>query len=165
MSDPVDQQLKQWRQERPDLDTSGLAIINRISMLSKLIRSRTRTALRPMNLETWEFEVLSALRRQGKPYELPPSVLAKMFMLTTGAMTNRIDGLEKRSLVERKPDPEDRRSLFVSLTRKGVDLIDAAIEVRAQEAAKTVSCLKEPQRIELGHLLSTLVLDSTKGFS
>ena len=152
-------------QERPDFDTSGLAIINRISMLSKLIRSRTRKVLQPLNLELREFEVLSALRRQGNPYELPPSVLAKMFMLTTGAMTNRIDGLEKRSLVERKPDPEDRRSLFVSLTQKGTDLIDRAIEVRAEEAAKTVSCLKEPERIELGHLLSALVLDSRRGFS
>ena len=165
MSDPVDQQLKQWRKERPDLDTSGLAIINRISMLSKLIRSRTRMALRPMNLETWEFEVLSALRRQGNPYELPPSVLAKMFMLTTGAMTNRIDRLEERDLVERKPHPEDRRALYISLTQKGVDLIDRAIEVRAQEAAKTVNCLKEPERIELGHLLSALVLDSRRGSS
>ena len=106
MADPVDQQLKQWRQERPDLDTSGLAIINRISILSKLISSRTRKALQPLNLELWEFEVLSALRRQGDPYELAPSVLAKMSMLTTGAMTNRIDRLEERNLVERKPDPK-----------------------------------------------------------
>ena len=165
MTDPVDQQLKQWRQERPDLDTSGLAIINRISMLSKLIKSRTRMALRPMNLETWEFEVLSALRRQGNPYELPPSVLAKMYLLTTGAMTNRIDRLEERDLVERKPDPEDRRALLVSLTQKGADLIDRAIEVREEEATNIVSCLKEPERVELGHLLKTLVLETSRSRS
>jgi len=162
MIDPVDQQLKQWHQERPDLDTSGLAIINRISMLSKLISDRDRIALSPMNLETWEFEVLSALRRQGEPYELPPSVLAKMYLLTTGAMTNRIDGLEKRSLVERKPHPEDRRSLFISLTQKGADLIDRAIEVRAEEATNIVNCLKEPERVELVHVLRTLVLETRR---
>jgi len=105
------------------------------------------------------------LPKKGQPYWLPPSVLAKKFMLTTGAMTNRIDGLEKRSLVERRPDPEDRRSLFVSLTQKGADLIDRAIEVRAEEAANIVSCLKEPERVELGHLLSALVLYSRGGFS
>lgn len=165
MMDPVDQQLKQWRQERPDLDTSGLAIINRISMLSKLIRSRTRKALQPMNLETWEFEVLSGLRRQGEPYELPPSALAKMSMLTTGAMTNRIDRLEERNLVERKPDPEDRRGLYIFLTQKGVDLIDRAIEVRVEEAANIVNCLKEPEHVELGRLLRTLVLETRRGFS
>ena len=162
MADPVDQQLKQWRQERPDLDTSGLAIINRISILSKLVRSRTRKALQPLNLELWEFEVLSALRRQGNPYELPPSVLAKMSMLTTGAMTNRIDRLEERNLVERKPDPEDRRGLYIFLTQKGVDVIERAIEVRAEEAANIVSCLKEQERVDLGHLLRTLVLETRR---
>lgn len=160
MPDPVDQQLKQWRQERPDLDTPGLAIIDRISMLSKQIRSRTRIALRPMNLKTWEFEVLSALRRQGNPHELPPSVLAKMSMLTTGAMTNRIDRLEERDLVKRKPDPEDRRGLYVVLTQKGVDLIDQAIEVRTEEAANIVNCLREPERVALEHLLRTLLLET-----
>ena len=160
MTDPVDQHLKEWSQERPDLDTSGLAIVNRIWMLSKQIKSRTRKALRPMNLEMWEFEVLSALRRQGEPYELPPSVLARMSMLTTGAMTNRIDRLEERSMVERKPDPEDRRGLYVFLTPKGVDVIDRAIKLRAEEAANIVSCLKESERIKLGHLLRTLVLET-----
>jgi DNA-binding MarR family transcriptional regulator len=160
MPDPVDLQLKEWRKERPDLNTSGLAIVNRIWMLGKLIRRRTRKALKPLKLEMWEFEVLAALRRQGAPFELPPSVIAKMSMLTTGAMTNRIDRLEERDLVKRKPDPEDRRALYISLTQKGVDLTDRAIEVRAEEAANIVSCLEEPERVELGHLLRTLVLES-----
>jgi DNA-binding MarR family transcriptional regulator len=162
MTDPANRRLKQWRQERPDLDTSGLAIINRISMLSKLIRSRTRMALRPMNLETWEFEVLSALRRQGEPYKLPPTVLAKMYLLTTGAMTNRIDRLEKRNLVERKPDLEDRRGLDVLLTQKGIDLIDRAVEIRAKEAANLVGCLKESERVEPRHLLTNLLLETSR---
>ena len=162
MPDPVDELLKGWRRERPDLDTSGLAIVNRIWMLSKLIRRRTRKALRPVDLEMWEFEVLAALRRQGDPFELAPSVIAKMSMLTTGAMTNRIDRLEERALVERKPDPDDRRALYISLTQKGADLIDRAIEVRAEEAASIVSSLEEPERVELGRLLRTLILE-TKG--
>jgi len=163
MEDPVDEQLGKWQQERPNLDTSGLAIVNRIWMLSKLIRSSTRKVLRPMDLEMWEFEVLSALRRQGAPYELPPSVLAKMSMLTTGAMTNRIDRLEERGLVKRKPDPEDRRALYVVLTQKGVKLIEEAVEIRAREAARIVSCLKEADRSKLGHLLRKLVLEAKGG--
>jgi len=111
-------------------------------------------------MEMWEFEVLAALRRQGEPFELPPSVLAKMSLLTTGAMTNRIDRLEERNLVERKPDPKDRRALLISLTQKGVDLIDRAIEVRADEAARIVNCLEEPERVELAHLLRTLVMEA-----
>jgi DNA-binding MarR family transcriptional regulator len=87
-------------------------------------RRRTRRVLQPLNLKTWEFEVLAALRSQGEPYQLVPSVLAKMSLLTTGAMTNRIDRLEARELVERKPDLADRRALYVLLTRKGIDLID-----------------------------------------
>ncbi len=163
MQDPVDKQLEKWQQERPNLDISGLAIVNRIWMLSKLIRSSTRKVLKPMNLEIWEFEVLSALRRQGTPYELPPSVLAKMSMLTTGAMTNRIDRLEERGLVKRKPDPEDRRALYVVLTQKGVKLIEEAVEIRAREAARIVSCLKEADRTKLGHLLRKLVLEARGG--
>jgi len=160
MPDAVDQHLREWRTERPDLDTSGLGIVNRIWMLSKLIRRRTRKVLAPFEMEMWEFEVLAALRRQGEPFELPPSVLAKMSLLTTGAMTNRIDRLEERNLVERKPDPKDRRALLISLTQKGVDLIDRAIEVRADEAARIVNCLEEPERVELAHLLRTLVMEA-----
>ena len=160
MPDPVDQQLKEWRNERPDIDVSGLAIGDRIWMLGKLFRRRTRKALRPLKLEMWEFEVLAALRRQGDPFELPPSVLAEMALLTTGAMTNRIDRLEERDLVRRKPHPKDRRALYISLTQKGADLIDRAIEVRSEEATSIVSCLEEPERVELGHLLRTLVLEA-----
>jgi DNA-binding MarR family transcriptional regulator len=160
MPDPVDELLKEWRKERPDLDTTGLAIVNRIWMLGKLIRRRTRKALRPLKLEMWEYEVLAALRRQGDPFELAPSVIAKMSMLTTGAMTNRIDRLEERDLVRRKPDPDDRRALYITLTQKGVDLIDRAIEVRAEEAASIVRRLQEPERLELGRLLRTLVLEA-----
>ena len=162
MRDPVDQYLREWSEQRPDLDTSGVAIVNRIWMLGQLTRRRLRKALRPLELEMWEFEVLSALRRQGEPFELPPSVLAKMSMLTTGAMTNRIDRLEARNLVERRPDPEDRRGLYVFLTAQGVELIDHAIEVRAEEAANIVNCLEESDRIQLEELLRKLFLGSKK---
>ena len=81
-------------------------------------------------------------------------------MLTTGAMTNRIDRLEERSLVERKPDPEDRRGLYIRLTRKGLDLIDRAIEIRAGDAANIVSNLTETDRVELANLLRTLVIEA-----
>jgi DNA-binding MarR family transcriptional regulator len=109
-------------------------------------------------LELWEYDVLAALRRQGEPFELSPTMLAKLGMLTTGAMTNRIDRLEARELVERRPDPQDRRSLYVRLTEKGVDLIDLALAARMKCAAESVSALSDRETATLESLLRKLVL-------
>ena len=157
MADIVDKRLKEWRSERPDLDTTGLAVVNRIILLGKQFNDGLKRALKPLKLKPWEFDVLSTLRRQGDDFSLPPSGLAKQSMLTTGAMTNRIDRLEERGLVERRPDPEDRRALYVSLTERGMDLIDRAVEIRSEEANRIVSSLEESERVELGHLLRKVV--------
>jgi DNA-binding MarR family transcriptional regulator len=160
--DLVERHVEEWGEQRPDLDSTPLAIVNRIHLLAGRIRRQTRRALRPFRLELWEYEVLAALRRQGDPFELPPTALAKLGMLTTGAMTNRIDRLEERELVRRRPDPEDRRSLYVQLTRKGLGLVDRAVTARMESAARSISALSDPEIETLEDLLKTLVLSSER---
>jgi DNA-binding MarR family transcriptional regulator len=160
--DLVERQLDDWTEERPDLDSSPLAIVTRVHVLGKRFRRETRKALRPFRLELWEYDVLAALRRQGEPFELPPTTLAKLGMLTTGAMTNRIDRLEERDLVERRPDPEDRRSLYVKLTAKGLNLIDQAVSARMKAAAASISILNDGETGTLEHLLKKLILSSER---
>lgn len=144
--DSVDNLLQQWRAERPDLDVSQLGIAIRIDMLAKLMRRSTAQSLARVGLKTWEYDVLSALRRQGRPYELPTTELAREALLTSGAMTTRIDHLESKELVVRKPDPEDRRGVRVRLTRQGQAVIDKAIEERLLAAGSAVGFLGKKER-------------------
>ena len=150
--DPVDRLLEQWRQERPELDVSALAVAVRIEMLAKLMKRNTAHSLSGVGLKTWEYDVLSGLRRQGPPFELPATELARASLLTSGAMTTRIDHLEKRGLVRREPDPDDRRGVRVSLTSAGVSLIDDAIESRLTAAEVSADSLnmKERAAVERG---------------
>jgi DNA-binding MarR family transcriptional regulator len=160
--DLVERHVEKWTEERPDLDSTPLAIVNRIYLLANRFRRKTKKALQPFRLELWEYEVLSALRRQGEPFELPPTTLAKLGMLTTGAMTNRIDRLEDRDLVERRPDPGDRRSISVRLTGKGLELIDRAVEARMESAARLVAALSDTESAAIEVLLKKLVLASER---
>jgi DNA-binding MarR family transcriptional regulator len=145
--DTVDKLLSQWRCERPDLDVSALGIAIRIEMLAKLLRRDTAQSLAEVGLKPWEYDVLAALRRQGRPYTLPASKLAKASLLTAGAMTTRIDHLEHQRLVRRSPDPDDRRGVRVSLTAKGQKRVDAAIGARLAAAESAVNCLTGKQRL------------------
>lgn len=157
--DTVDTLLEQWRRERPELDVSGLALVVRIELLAKLLRRGTATSLADVGLKTWEYDVLSALRRQGAPFELPATELARATQLTSGAMTTRIDHLEERGLVARRPDPEDRRGVRVTLTREGVALIDRAIHTRLMAAETSVKALDVAERAVLERGLRKLLID------
>lgn len=156
--DTVDNLLSQWRSERPDLDVSALGIAIRIEMLAKLLHRDTAESLTAVGIKTWEYDVLAALRRQGKPYTLPASELAKASLLTPGAMTTRIDHLESQRLVRRSRDPSDRRGVRISLTAKGLKLIDAAIEARLTAAESAVDCLKKKERSAAEGALRTLLM-------
>jgi DNA-binding MarR family transcriptional regulator len=156
--DTVDKLLSQWRAERPDLDVSALGVAIRIEMLAKLMRRGTARSLARVGLKPWEYDVLSALRRQGEPYRLPASELARASLLTAGAMTTRIDQLENRQLVRREPDPDDRRGILVGLTRKGQTLVDRAIEVRLSAAESGTDCLGRRERGEAEAALRQLLL-------
>jgi DNA-binding MarR family transcriptional regulator len=120
-------------------------------------RQATR-ALEPLDLELWEYDVLSALRRQGKPFALPATGLARETNLSSGAMTNRIDRLETRGLVRRRPDRRDRRGVIVSLSAKGRKLIDTAIQHRLDSAKESLQSLSAAQQRELARLLRIAVL-------
>jgi DNA-binding MarR family transcriptional regulator len=144
--DLVDLLLQQWREERPELDVSGLGLVVRVELLAKLLKQATARSLSNLGLKTWEYDVLSALRRQGAPYVLPASALARSSLLTTGAMTTRIDHLEERGLVRREPDPEDRRGVRVSLTNRGVALVDEALKARLAAANTSLHGLDEIER-------------------
>jgi DNA-binding MarR family transcriptional regulator len=156
-TDPFDTIRGQWEQERPDLDTSGVEVLWRISFLYKDLRRSTGRRLSKVDLPTWAFDVLASLRRQGPPFQMSPTELCNASMLTSGAMTNRLDRLEDTGLVERHPDPDDRRSLNVQLTDKGKDLIDKALEIRFEHANQALASLSESERSQLVGLLRKLV--------
>ena len=158
MKDAVDRLLEQWRQERPELDVSGLGLAVRIEMLAKLLRRSTEQSLARVGLKPWQYDVLSALRRQGPPYELPATELARESLLTSGAMTTRIDHLEEQGLVERQPDPHDRRGVRVHLTARGREVIDAAIHARFMAAETSVQGLDSAERLTVEAGLRRLLL-------
>ncbi len=158
--DPIDEILDQWSEERPDLDTASLGVVIRVMTLYRAFRRQADRALGPLELELWEYDVLAALRRQGEPYALPATRLARETDLSSGAMTNRIDRLESRGLVRRRPDRNDRRSVYVSLTAKGRKLIDAAIQHRLDSARESLRALSAAQQRELARLLRIAVLSA-----
>ena len=108
--------VQAWRRERADLDLAPVEVFSRISRLARLLDLARREAFTAQAIEPWEFDVLAALRRAGKPYRLSPGQLLRETMVTSGTMTNRIDRLGDRGLVDRSPDPHDRRGVLVGLT-------------------------------------------------
>jgi DNA-binding MarR family transcriptional regulator len=127
--DKIDYILDQWRQELPQLDASALAVVGRVLRIARLLEKHRETVLADYGLSVWSFDVLATLRRQGPPYQLKPTDLYGLLMLSSGAMTNRIDRLEKEGIVVRQRDLGDRRSVMVQLTPKGVELADRVIPV------------------------------------
>lgn len=161
-NDVVDDILNQWSKERPELDTAPLGVVIRVMTLYRSFLREATRALEPLGLELWEYDVLSALRRQGRPYALQATALARETGLSTGAMTNRIDRLEERGLVQRQPDEDDRRSVLVRLTRKGRKVIDEAIQYRLDAADESLRDLDSAQLQQLADLLRTVVLSAER---
>jgi DNA-binding MarR family transcriptional regulator len=126
--DEVDRIVAAWRRERPDLDVSPLEVFSRISRLSRHLDRDRAAAFTGHGLEPWEFDVLAALRRCGAPYQLSPGTLLAETLVTSGTMTNRIDRLQTRGLVERRRDPDDGRGVLVRLTEPGRALVDTALD-------------------------------------
>ena len=158
-SDIVDQLLLQWAAEHPNKDVSALGVVVRIQMLGKLLQRRTTAALARHKLKHWEYDVLSVLRRQGNPFELPATDIARAALLTTGATTTRIDGLENRGLVRRRKSKSDGRSIPVRLTAKGRRLVDQAIDTRLNDASEALQRIAEADRVRLTKELRQLLLE------
>lgn len=157
-TDRIDLIRAQWSRERPDLDSGGFGITGRILVLGKLLERRVGAALAHLDLNLWAFDVLATLRRQGPPYRLTPTELSRATMLTTGAMTNRLDRLEAENLVKRELDPDDRRGLRIVLTSRGLDLVERAIAARFEEAESAVAALTAGERKVLEKLLRRMTV-------
>jgi DNA-binding MarR family transcriptional regulator len=161
--DIVDEVVHQWRTERPDLDAMPLAVVGRILRLAGHLEQRANEVLTPFDLAIWAFDVLGTLRRSGPPYAMTPSQLTRSAMLTSGAMTNRIDRLEEKGLVERRRSSEDRRSLQVRLTAKGLKLVEEAVPVRLQEAKQALRGISAQDQKVLANLLRKMILGLEAG--
>ncbi|GHD78852.1 MarR family transcriptional regulator [Streptomyces goshikiensis] len=156
MEDEVDRLVAAWRRERPDLDVEPLEVLSRVSRLARHLDRARRLAFSEHGLEPWEFDVLTSLRRAGAPYQLSPGQLLTQTLVTSGTMTNRIDRLAKKGLVERLPDPNDRRGVLVRLTPEGRDRADQSLAgLLAQERA-ILAQLSRGQRGDLAGLLRQL---------
>ena len=126
--DEVDELVEAWHRERADLDLTPVEVFSRVGRLARLLDKARRDAFAAHRVETWEFDVLAALRRARRPYQLTPGALVRQTMVTSGTMTNRVDRLVQRGFVERSPDPRDRRGVLVALTGAGKKTVDGAFE-------------------------------------
>lgn len=156
--DAVDRILEQWGAVRPDLDPSPIAVVGRLSRLSALVDRRLAENFGRHGLEPWMYDVLATLRRSGAPYELTAGELLAQSMVTTGAITNRIDRLEARGLVERAPVAADRRKVIVRLTAAGLALVDEVVVGHLANERDILDALSPKQRADLARLLRTLLL-------
>jgi DNA-binding MarR family transcriptional regulator len=157
VTDEVDDLVAAWQAERPDLDVRPMQVLSRISRLARHLDRERRSAFAAHDLESWEFDVLSALRRQGAPYELSPGALLRATLVTSGTMTNRIDRLEEAGLVRRRPDPQDKRGVLVRLTAAGQSRVDAALTDLLKAERTLLASLPTDSRGILADLLRVLL--------
>lgn len=158
-SDEVDRIVDAWSRERPDLDFAPLQVLSRVSRLAKHLDRERRQAFAASGLEPWEFDVLSALRRAGAPYQLSPKALLQQTLVSSGTMTNRIDRLVERRLVERHTDPHDGRGILVAMTDPGREAVDRAISTLLAAEAQLLEGVSPADQDRLGSLLRKLSLD------
>lgn len=151
--DAIDKVVGQWAQEKPDLNTEPMAIMGRLMRIAKYMETEVAQLHKRYDLKLGEFDVLATLRRSGAPYRLTPSELIDSMMLTSGAMTNRLDKLESKGLIEREHSKEDRRSVTVELTQDGFALIDQIIEEHAEVQTKLVEGMSSNQKKQINSIL------------
>jgi DNA-binding MarR family transcriptional regulator len=159
MPDRIDKVLDQWRRERPDLNPAALGLMGRLFGTVELADEELTAGLAGHDLQPGWFDLLAALRRAGAPYELTPTELMGTTMLSSGGITKRLDRLEQAGLVERRPDPGDRRGTRVRLTRRGLRVTDRAVETQMANAERLFRSLTRAERRTLDALLRKLVSD------
>jgi DNA-binding MarR family transcriptional regulator len=156
-SDAISRVRAQWKRERPRLDTRPLETIGRILRIQFLAGARMRRLFRQYGLDPGGFDVLATLRRTGAPYRMTPTSLYRDLVLTSGAMTNRIDVLERAGLVKRHRDPSDRRGSLIELTNEGKAIIDSAMTAHMEGEAKWATHLSSEEQDHLADLLHKLL--------
>lgn len=154
MIDRAQLAVEQWQQQRPDLDTLPMRLIGR---LGEAVQVLNRDVLQPFfdehRLHYGEFDVLATLRRAGAPHALSPTALYEAAMISSGGMTNRLDRLERAGLIERKPNPEDRRGTLVALTEAGFTLIDGLMTAHVENEKMALATLSRDEQEQLDRLL------------
>ncbi len=154
--DDVDRLIAAWRRERPDVDVSPMQVLSRVTRLALHLDRARKQAFAEHDLESSEFDVLSALRRAGKPYQLSPGQLVQETLVTSGTMTNRVDRLVSKGLVKRLPDPVDRRGVQVRLTAPGRVAVDGAIDSLLEHEQDLLAGLTAEEATALADALRTL---------
>src|SRR5215472_3603436 len=140
-----------------EVDPKDGSVRDQVDRLVAAWRRARPTAFAEHALEPWEFDVLTALRRAGAPYQLSPGQLLTQTLVTSGTMTNRIDRLAGKGLVQRLPDPDDRRGVLVRLTKGGQERADAALSGLLDHERAILAELSTTQRDDLAALLRQLV--------
>ena len=153
----MDTILAQWRRERPDLDVDAIGLLGRLFRATQLADARLAEGIAAHDLQPGWFDLLAALRRSGAPYELTPTELMRTTMLSSGGMTKRLDRLAEAGLVERRPDPSDRRGTLVGLTREGRTVVDEAVATHLANEERLLRPLSASQRRTLDDLLRVLL--------
>ena len=156
-ADAVDRIVGQWEVVRPDIDSSPIHIIGRVSRLSRLIDRRLSENFARHGLEQWMYDVLATLRRHGPPYELTAGELVGQSMVTTGAITNRVDRLAERGLVERRAGA-DRRTVIVRLTPTGLALVDEVVLTHLATERSIIDSLAPREQRQLADLLRQVLV-------
>ncbi|MBP2335501.1 DNA-binding MarR family transcriptional regulator [Saccharothrix coeruleofusca] len=157
MADHVDLVLDQWRAQRPDLDVSPMAVIGRLSRLARLVDGRLRTTFAAHGLDRASFDVLATLRRSPPPHRLTPTELMRASMVTSGAVTQRLDRLEARGLVTREPSRADGRGVVVGLTPDGLRLVEQTLPDHLATERRVLDALSAREREELAATLRKLL--------
>ncbi|MFF9428704.1 MarR family winged helix-turn-helix transcriptional regulator [Streptomyces sp. NPDC014746] len=152
--------VDQWRRERPDLDASPMLVIGRLFRLTHALDQRLRPPFADVGLGSGDFDLLAALRRSGAPYALSAGDLSRTVLVTTGAITKRVDRLEARGLVARRVDATDSRGRLISLTPEGVALTDELIAVHLDNQRRLLAGLDDDERTQLAALLERLAVTS-----
>jgi DNA-binding MarR family transcriptional regulator len=157
MTDAVAAVLEQWRRERPDVDVSPIEVVGRIMRISRMWDKEIKDFLAGHDLESGEFDVLSTLRRSGAPYELTAGAFLRASLVTTGAITLRVDRMQAKGLVVRVRDATDRRSVKIRLTPLGLEVIDRVLPLHLANEARLLRSLTVEERGSLATTLAQLL--------
>lgn len=147
--DAVEYFMRQWADERPDLDVTPMATLGRLSRMAALVQARIDAVFAERDLQSWEFDVLASLRRSGEPYSLTAGELDRTMMITSGTTTHRITRLEARGFVQRVRDDDDRRVVHVRLTDEGRAAYDAAHGVHLDNERAILDLMADSDREQL----------------
>jgi len=158
-ADDVDRIVEAWTRERPDLDITPLEVLSRVTRIAKRVDKYRREAFKASHLESWEFDVLAALRRAGAPYQLSPKSLMAETLVSSGAMTHRLRKLEERGFITRSSDPDDGRGVVVRLMPSGRDAVDLAFATLIDAEHSLITALAPLEQATVARALRSLSLN------